>query len=433
MRPPFSRRLDWERPQNALAVAESHRRRTGDGLLDLTSSNPTEVGLPDSGLALGRALGRAKVGRYAPSPRGSETARRHVADTYARASTPIDPERLVLTASSSESYSFLFKLLCDPGDVVLVPEPSYPLFDYLARLEGVVTRPYRLSYEGAWSIDLPSIDAALENAATATRAKVTRSEAASATSPPNRIAALIVVSPNNPTGSVLRAEDLAALDRRCADADIALIADEVFSDFVENPSPTHVRCVAARPTRALTFSLGGLSKSCGMPQLKLGWIAVGGPATAAEAALTRLDLVADTYLSVGTPVQEALPDLLLLGATIRASIIARVAENRRILDGAIGPNSPLTVLKSDGGWSAIIRVPAIRTDEEWAVLLLQEDGVLVQPGYFFDFRGATVLVVSLLPACEIFAEGVRRLVARVDVLRASGYASAGDGTLGESA
>jgi len=393
MLPRFSRRLDWARPENALAVAESRRRRAGGVLLDLTSSNPTEVGLPDTSDALGQAFGRAKLGRYAPSPRGSASSRRHLADAYARAGTHLEPERVILTASSSESYSFLFKLLCDPGDVVLVPEPSYPLFDYLARLEGVVTRPYRLSYEGAWRIDLDSVDAALEE---------------------GKVAALIVVSPHNPTGSVLRQDDLDALDRRCADANIALIADEVFSDFIDQPSPTHVRCVAARPTRALTFSLGGLSKSCGMPQLKLGWIAVGGPGPAAEATLANLELVADTYLSAGTPVQEALGDLLVLGATIRASITTRVAENRRALAAAIGPDSPVSVLKSDGGWSAIVRVPAIRTDEEWAILLLEEGGVLVQPGYFFDLREATVLVLSLLPAREVFAEGVRRLVAEVE-------------------
>ncbi|MES1171899.1 MAG: pyridoxal phosphate-dependent aminotransferase [Bacteroidota bacterium] len=404
--PRFSRRIDWRRAENALARAESARRRAGLPILDLTESNPTAAGLLDdaSAQAIADALARAPVGRYAPTPRGLPAARRAVADAYARTGVAIDPERLILTASSSESYSHLWKVLCDPGDAVIVPEPSYPLFDYLARLDCVSTTPYRLIHDftrnGRWDIDLASVDGALAGG-------------------PERPAALVVVSPNNPTGSVLREDDLAALDQRAAATGTAIVCDEVFADYVvsatagDNRSAAGVRCAAARSTEALTFSLGGLSKSCGLPHLKLGWIVVGGPRRLVQAALDRLDLVADTYLSVGTPVQEALPDLLRVGAGVRQAITTRVADNRRALHAAIGRDSPLTLLHSEGGWSAIVRVPAVRDDEQWALALLEKDNVLCHPGYFFDMRGGVFLVLSLLPAPDTFAEAVRRLIARV--------------------
>lgn len=401
---PFSRRLDWSRAENALAAAERRARDRGP-LHDLTESNPTRVGLEASPGALGRALADARSEIYQPTARGARPARQAIAEAYAAAGTPLDPERLLLTASSSESYALLFKLLGDPGDVVLIPEPSYPLFDYLARLEGLTTLSYRLTYEGAWHLDLASVDEAFAAAARSGR----------------RVSALIVVSPNNPTGSVLRAEEAAALERRSAAHGVAVIADEVFADFVRRPAADHVRCLAARPgSDALTFSLGGLSKSCGLPQLKLGWIAVGGPPEAAQAALDRLELIADTYLSVNTPVERALPDLLSLGATLRRAIAARIAENHRHLELALGPASPITLLKSDGGWSAIVRVPALHADdatpadEAGALRLLERDRVLVQPGYFFDLRDGSFLVLSLLPRPDTFTEGARRLIARIE-------------------
>jgi hypothetical protein len=415
MGPAFSRRLDWRSVENALAKAEARVRETGATLLDLTSSNPTEVGFPDESEALREAFARAEMSRYQATPRGSTTARRHVADTYYRdAGSPIDPDQLILTASSSESYSFLLKLLANPGDIVLVPEPSYPLFDYLAALEGVEARRYRLSHEGIWHLDRHSIEDALAHAQTQARAQARPDTAAEPGAPPARVAAIVVVSPNNPTGSVLGRDDLLWLDGRCAAAGIALIADEVFSDFTARPGPDQIKHVAAHPTDSLTFSLGGLSKSCGLPQLKLGWIAVGGAAATAAAAISRLELIADTYLSVATPVQAALPDLLAIGARRRAAIVARIAENRAALARAIGADSPLALLGSDGGWSAIVRVPAIRTDEQWALTLLERERVLVQPGYFFELRGGTFIVLSLLPPVSTFTEGVRRLVALVE-------------------
>jgi aspartate/methionine/tyrosine aminotransferase len=316
----------------------------------------------------------------------------------------MDPDRLVLTTSSSESYSFLFKLLCDPGDRVLVPQPSYPLFDHLARLEGVEPVPYRLEEMGQlghagsarWEVDFAGLDQALRAHG-------------------QRIRALVVVSPNNPTGSVLRRDTLAALDARCAERDIAIVSDEVFGDFVTRPEPEpeHVTSVAATPTASLTFSLGGLSKSCGLPQLKLGWIALGGPPEATRLAIDALESILDTYLPVAAPTEHALPELLQLGVERRAAIAHRLATNRRILADALGPPSPVTALPAEGGWLSILRLPAIQSDEAWATELVTEDGVLVQPGYFFDLPRDSHVVVSLLPAPAVFAAGIQALARRV--------------------
>jgi aspartate/methionine/tyrosine aminotransferase len=396
---PFSRRLDWDRDENALATAERARRARGDELLDLTVSNPTRVDLPDLGPCVREALAAGAAAAYEPDPAGLPSARAAIAAELSAAGAAVAPERLLLTASSSESYAYLFKLLCDPGDVVLVPEPSYPLFDYLARLEGTEPLPYRLAWDGAWHVDVASVDDALARAA-------------------GRARALVVVNPNNPTGSFLKRAELPALAARCEAHGLAAIADEVFAAYARGEDEARVRALAAEAAftaRVPTFALGGLSKSCGLPQLKLGWIAVAGPPAAADAAMARLALVADTYLSVGAPVQAAAARLLVLGRDAREAITARVEANRAALAAALPAASACTALPSEGGWSAIVRVPATRTDEEWAFTLLVEDGVLVHPGYFFDLRGGAFLVLSLLPPPHAFAEGVRRLVARCSV------------------
>jgi aspartate/methionine/tyrosine aminotransferase len=390
----FSRRLAWDHPENALAALERARRARGGEVLDLTVSNPTRVGLPDLGARVSEALAATARGAYDPDPLGAFAAREAIAAELAAAS--ISPERLVVTASSSESYGFLFKLLCDPGDAVLVPEPSYPLFEYLARLEGVTPVPYRLAYDGTWHVDFASLDEALARL---------------------RVRALVVVNPNNPTGSFLKRFELAALADRCEAHGLPVIADEVFAPYAFGEDAARVRALAgedAFTARVATFALGGLSKSCGLPQVKLGWIAVAGPADVADAAVARLSLIADTYLSVGAPVQDATARLLAIGRDARRAIAARVAANRAHLAAAIGPSSPCTRLPAEGGWSAIVRVPATRTDEAWAAALLSQDGVLVQPGYFFDLRGGAYLVLSLLPPPAVFAEAVRRLVARCE-------------------
>jgi aspartate/methionine/tyrosine aminotransferase len=400
----FSQRLSslFRGEENALSVLERQMRESGS-LIDLTESNPTRVGLPYPARELALALADPEVAQYQPSPRGLPSARAAIAADYQRRDLTIDPDRLLLTASSSESYAFLFKLLCDPGDALLVPEPSYPLFEYLARLEGVCPIPYRLAYDGAWRLDQDSIAEAL-------------------TAADGRARALVLVNPNNPTGSFLQRGELAPLVKICAQHRLAAICDEVFADYpFTAPAPGRaVRCLAIEPeavSQVLTFSLGGLSKSCGLPQLKLGWIAVGGPADTVAAALPRLELIADTYLSPSTPVQLALPRLLVLGASIRSAIGERVRANRSHLERAVGADSSARVLPAEGGWSAILQVPrfphqGLASDEAWALRLLREDRVVVSPGYFFDMPEGAFLVVSLLVEPDALTEGVGRILAR---------------------
>jgi alanine-synthesizing transaminase len=384
----FSRRLAWTTAENALAHAEAAVRASGRPLLDLTVSNPTQVGLryPDEEIA--RAFADAAASPYQPAPFGLPGARAAVVADYARRGVGLDVNQVVLTASSSESYALLFKLLGDPGQCVLCPEPSYPLFEYLARLESLNPRPYRLRFDGLWHIDFDSLDLA-------------------------DAAAIILVSPNNPTGSFVSGDDFDRLAGLAAEQGRALIVDEVFADFPLSPAAGAVTAVAGRPAPALVFSLGGLSKSCGLPHLKLGWMAASGPVALVRGALARLELIADTYLSVGTPVQMALPGLLQAGAAIRRQILERVQRNRRVLAQAMGAHSPCTLLPAEAGWCAILRVPEIMSDEAWASALLEQDGVLVQPGYFFDLTMGATLVLSLIVQEQVFAEGVDRLLARV--------------------
>jgi aspartate/methionine/tyrosine aminotransferase len=391
----WSARLNWNTPENALAAHVRDRRARAD-LLDLTESNPTKVGLAYPIDDLRAALARPDPAPYDPAPLGLPAARAAVAADYAAAGAPVDPARVVITASSSESCALLFKLLCNPGDAVLIPEPSYPLHDYLVRLEGAVPIPYRLTFDGVWSIVVGAIDQALDEA----RARGARPRA------------VVIVSPNNPTGAFIKRDELARLAEIAARAGLAIVADEVFAPYVLKADPALVFPVALAPELASavpTFSLGGLSKSCGLPQLKLGWIVVGG--AAAEDSLAALELLADTYLSVGAPVQNALADLFGLGARIRAAIAARIAANRAALARSLAATPGCSLLPSEAGWSAIVRVPAIRSDEAWAAELVTRTGVLVHPGYFFDLRGGAFLVVSLLPHPVVFAQALRRMAA----------------------
>jgi len=385
----FSRRLAWGAQENQLARAEANRRASGlsDGLpfFDLTLSNPTQAGLPYPAEAIAHALADPGAAVYHPSPRGLLPARTAVAADYARRGATVDADNILLTASSSESYALLFKLLGNPGQSVLVPEPSYPLFDYLACLEGLVPRPYRLAFDGRWHIDFGSLDF-------------------------TDAAAVVVVSPNNPTGSYLGADDCDRLSALTADHGLAIIADEVFADFPLAPAADAVTALAGRLGPALTFSLGGLSKASGLPQMKLGWIAASGPGELVSPALANLELVADTYLSASTPVQLALPKLLAIGDGIRQAIHARIRRNRQVLVDHLGPDSPCTLLPTEAGWSCILRVPEIMSDEDWALRLVRDEGVLVQPGYFFDLHMGATLVLSLLTPPDIFDHGIATIL-----------------------
>lgn len=368
-------RLDLHLEENALSRALSARRAP---VLDLTNSNPTAVGLPYDDERILRALSNPAALRYQPQPRGLLTAREAVA-RYAGA----DPERVILSASTSEAYSWLFKLLCDPGDEVLVPEPCYPLLSMLAALEAVRLVPYELRWDGEWHLDA----AALRFSA--------------------RTRAVLVVSPGNPTGAYLKRDERDALAQACARQGCALLCDEVFADYPAFADARRVRS-AADFDDVLSFSLSGLSKVAGLPQLKLGWCIAAGPGS--NEALGRLELIADTFLSVSTPVQLAAADLLETRHGFQRALNSMLAQNRAALLQARGPAAPWDVLRCEGGWSAILAVPRARTEEEWALALL-EAGVLVHPGYFFDFASGAFLVVSLLQESTAFARGAKIIAA----------------------
>jgi aspartate/methionine/tyrosine aminotransferase len=383
----FSTRLPERLQANALSVAVETLRDAGVPVVDLTESNPTRVAIPYPS-ALLESLSATRGLRYEPAPLGLWSAREAVAADAARRDTKVDPEDVVLTTSTSESYSWLFKLLCDPGDAVLVPRPSYPLFEHLTRLEAVSAVPYDLEYHGRWTIDFDRLQRA-----------------------PGRTRAVLVVSPNNPTGSFVSPADLERLASLCVSRGWALIADEVFADYpldVENP----LTDVSTR-VQALSFTLGGASKSLGLPQVKLGWITIGGALAARTDARTRLELIADTFLSVGTPVQVAAPALLHDAVVIRTAIQARIRANLSTARRCVQAHPACDVLRTEGGWSVVLRVPAVRSEEELVLGLLQHERVLVHPGYFFDFDREAYVVVSLLPAADVFASALERVLGYV--------------------
>jgi len=386
----FSSRVPDDRAPTRLARALARARARARGsLIDLTLSNPTQAGI-DYPSGLFEPLADPASTCYRPEPFGLPGARAAVAADFARRGVPMSAERIVLTASTSEAYSLLFKLLCDAGrSNVLTPVPSYPLFDHLTALDAVEQRRYGLEYHSAWTVDFADVD---RQWSADTRA-------------------VLVVSPNNPTGSVLHAVEAAELGRRLAERRAALILDEVFCDYPIEPLITDPPPHAAPPH--LTFRLGGLSKTAGLPQVKLGWIALDGPDALVADAMDRLELICDTYLSVSTPVQTAAASLLDAGAGIRRQILERVRYNYARLGTQVSAAGGVTRLPAEGGWSAVLRVPATRTEEELVLELLDRDLVAAYPGYFFDFPHEAFLVVSLLPEPDQFARGVDRILERV--------------------
>ncbi|HEX8792666.1 MAG TPA: pyridoxal phosphate-dependent aminotransferase [Polyangiaceae bacterium] len=375
-----SSRSSFDLAPNRLSLALGRAREEARPILDLTESNPTRAGLPYPRTAILDALASPDALLYEPAAFGLPSAREAVGRELG-----MDPARVVLTASTSEVYAFLFKLLCDPGDEVLVPVPSYPLFEHLARLEAVRAVPYRLAYDGAWHVDVDS----LRDAVTA------------------RTRAVVTVSPNNPTGSYLKRDELAVL----AALGLPIVSDEVFTSYPlrEDPARASTALEARGP---LVFALGGLSKLAALPQMKLAWIAVGGDPPDVSDALGRLEVVADAFLSVGAPVQHALPDLLASRASTEGAIRSRTRANLALLRSRIAGTSA-TLLDVEGGWYATLRVPATRSEESWVLALLEEDGVYVHPGHFFDFEREAYLVLSLLTPEATFGEGVARIVTRL--------------------
>jgi alanine-synthesizing transaminase len=367
----FSKRADWNPTINRLTTARQQRH--GE-ILDLTQSNPTQAGIDYPLDELSAAMERGARARYAPHPLGLRSAREALASEL-----QCEADDLVLTASTSEAYAFLFKLLCDAGDEMVTATPSYPLFEHLAGMELVSLRSVAMQFHARWEIDANSVRESLTP----------------------RTRGIIVVNPNNPTGSFVTAAEQGALAR----LDVPIISDEVFLPFAQDGKGT----TFAR-NDVLTFILGGLSKSAGLPHYKLAWIRVSGPSDRKREALAALELIADNYLSISTAVQVALPDLLRIAPRIRAAISARTRANLDALRSAMRDARSAEVLPVEGGWSAVVRLPRIESDEDFAVRLVIDQGVFVHPGYFFDFPGDGYVVLSLLTPEKDFAEGVRRIV-----------------------
>jgi len=392
----FSGRTNWNLDENAYTRALRRRRETGKRTLDLTASNPTTCGFQYDEAAILEALRDPASLRYEPEPKGAPAARAAVARYYEKKNgSGIDPENLILTTGTSEAYSFLFRLLCEPGDEVLIAHPSYPLFDFLATIQDVKLRAFQFVYDHGWQIDFHSL----------------RQEVSA------RTRAIVVVHPNNPTGHFVGAEEAEQLRAICTRHDLALIVDEVFLDYemkAATPRRKRYGTFADRADgAALTFVLSGLSKIAALPQMKLGWIAASGPRASVREAMARLEVIADTYLSLNAPLQRALPSLLALRGTMQAEIMARVEANLAELDTQLARQKSVSRLDVEGGWYAVLRVPAMQSDEELAVRLIEESGVLVHPGHFYDFANHGYLVISLLARTEEFTEGMRGLLSCV--------------------
>jgi alanine-synthesizing transaminase len=380
----FSKRTNYAFAKNALTEALDERRAKGSPILDLTESNPTRAGFVYPADTILKALSSPDSLTYQPEPLGLLKTREAIAAYYAERGRSVEPGHILVTASTSEAYSYLFKLVADPDDQILIPRPSYPLFDYLARLNCTETADYPLVYDGSWRVDLDRLAHVITE----------------------RTRALVVVNPNNPTGSTLAREEWSAVVEICSRLQLPVICDEVFYDyFHQAPSFDPLRG-ADIPL----FVLNGLSKTVALPQLKLAWMVVSGPQDFRHRALARLEIIADTFLSVSSQVQHATPSLLAARTTIqeqiRGRLLANVSRLHEILDG-----SPARALHVEAGWYAVVRLPAIFTEDEWVLQLLERNGTLVHPGYFYDFEDGPFVVVSLLTPPEEFTTGIRALVA----------------------
>lgn len=390
----FAPRTNWKLAPNCLAQALQQRRAAGVEILDLTESNPTRCGLRYNQSQILSALAQPESLRYEPDPKGLRSTRDAVAAYYAeRGGTEaagIDPDQIVLTTSTSEGYSFVFRLLCDPGDEVLVPSPSYPLFELLADVQDVKLLPYLLFYDHGWHLDLHSLQMAITE----------------------RTRAVLVVHPNNPTGSYVKPGEAEALSRLCREHELALVADEVFLDYAHTGSP---RPSFAGNTDALTFTLSGLSKISALPQMKVAWIVTSGPKGLAASARERLEMIADTYLSLSAPLQLATPQLLEQRHAMGRQLLERIACNLSELDAQLTRQKACQRLQIEAGWYAVLRVPVTGSDEELAVGLLERESVLVHPGHFYDFPADGYLVLSLITPADRFRQGVNRLLHHISV------------------
>ncbi len=381
----FAKRTDWNLEMNELSRELARHRTAQKPLLDLTLSNPTECGFDYDAPAILRALSNPQSLDYNPDPKGLESARLAVARYYAERGDDVAASDILLTTSTSEAYTFVFRTLCDPGDEILIPQPSYPLFDFLADIQDVRLTRYPLVYDHGWLIDFHEFERAITP----------------------RTRAIVVVHPNNPTGHFAKAKEVQRLSDICASRELAIIADEVFLDFALGTAKP--KSFAANHA-ALTFTMSGLSKISGLPQMKLAWLIVSGPLPLKNAALARLELIADTYLSVNTPVQLAAEEFLGQRKIFQKQLMLRVRKNLAELDRQIAAQKSCTRLELEGGWYAALRLPSTRSDDELALELLRAKNVYVHPGHFYDFSADGYLVVSLIPPEQTFAQGIACLL-----------------------
>lgn len=416
----FAERTKWNLEPNRLSKALARHRAAGKPLVDLTVSNPTECGFDYDRRAILEALQNPAAIKYTPEPRGLLSARKAVQGYYVERGVSLAVEDIFLTTSTSEAYSYAFRLLCNPGGEILIPAPSYPLFDFLADIQDVKVVRYPLVYDHGWQIDFHSLERAFTP----------------------RTRAIVVVHPNNPTGHFTKRAEVEKLNAICAERGLALIVDEVFLDFSLNgiatsdscepdatnchserseesasrkgvapspsPSPTALFSLAGNPG-ALTFALSGISKICGLPQMKAAWLVVSGPQKSKDDAKARLEVIADTFLSMNAPVQLALPTFLAQGRAFRAQLMDRVRRNLAELDRQLSLQKVCSRLEIEGGWYAVLRVPATRSDEDLALALLEEKGVYIHPGHFYDFISEGYLIVSLICEERKFKSGLQSL------------------------
>ena len=383
----FADRTSWNLTTNRLAKALSQHRARGRSLFDLTVSNPTECGFVYDNDAILQALSNPAATIYQPEPRGMATTRRAIAEYYAARGCDVSAEDILLTTSTSEAYSFVFRLLCNPGDELLIPAPSYPLFGFLADIQDVKLIRYPLFYDHGWEIDFHALEQAITP----------------------RTRGVIVVHPNNPTGHYTNSAAMKHLNDICSAKKMAIIADEVFLDFslTEGSHPSFaVNC------ETLTFTMSGLSKIAGLPQMKAAWLITSGAEPWKSQACARLDVIADAYLSMNAPIQLAVPSFLRQRTAFQKQLIARVRGNLRELDRQIAAQKSCSRLEVEGGWYVVLRVPATRSDEDLAVDLLESSDVYVHPGHFYDFPSDGYLIASLITPEHDFAEGIKRLLAR---------------------
>jgi aspartate/methionine/tyrosine aminotransferase len=384
----FAGRTNWNLSPNRLAEALARRRAGGLPVIDLSASNPTECGFKYDTLAVLAALENPASLEYHPDPSGLKSAREAVREYYATRGEDVPADHMILTTSTSEAYSFIFRLLCDPGDELLIPAPSYPLFDFLADIQDVKLVRYPLFYDHGWHVDFHALEQAI--------------------SP--RTKGVIIVHPNNPTGQFVKDSECERLNGICATRGIAIIADEVFLDFTLKETQRPIFCLNRD---ALTFTMSGLSKISGLPQMKLAWLIVSGPENESREALDRLEVIADTFLSVSAPVQHAARSLLEQRHSFQKQLMSRVRQNVAELDRQLLAKESSVRLEIEGGWYAVLRVPATRSDEDLAIQLLEEDGVYLHPGHFYGFPSEGYLVVSLITPAESFALGISRILARI--------------------